>query len=295
MSRAGTVVAAAEGRARTNARPGAFAIFARNRFSLLGLALLSLLALLALVGPQVSPFDAHTVGVGPTLASPDLRHWLGTDDLGRDVLSRVLSGLGVSLLVGFSTAVMATTAGVLVGAVAGFAAGRLDDLLMRATEVFLVIPRFFLAILLVAFFGANLFNLIVTIAVLSWPEIARLTRAEFLSLRGRQFVDAARIAGAADRELIFGEILPNALGPVIVSATLLMGQAMLLEAGLSYLGLGDPGRISLGLMLNQAQSIMRSAWWATAAPGLSIFVAVIAINLIGDGLNDIFNPRSRSR
>ena len=277
------------------ARAGALAIFARNRFSMLGLVILAALVTAALAAAGIAPFDAHTVGVGPTLAAPDARHWLGTDDLGRDVFSRVLGGLGVSLLVGFSTAAIATGAGVLVGAVAGFAGGRIDDVLMRATEVFLVIPRFFLAILMVAFFGANLFNLILTIALLSWPEIARLTRAEFLSLRGRQFVDAARVAGASDAELIFGEILPNALGPVIVSATLLVGQAMLLEAGLSYLGLGDPGRISLGLMLNQAQSIMRSAWWATAAPGLSIFAAVIAINLIGDGLNDIFNPRSRAR
>ncbi|MFN0160109.1 MAG: ABC transporter permease [Burkholderiales bacterium] len=276
-------------------RPGAWAIFARNRFSLAGLIILAVLVVASLASVLASPFDVHTVGVGPTLEGPGASHWFGTDDLGRDVFSRVLAGTGVSLIVGFATAAMATALGVFVGAVAGFTGGRLDDALMRATEVFLVIPRFFLAILLVAFFGANLFNLVFAIAILSWPEIARLTRAEFLSLRARQFVDAARVAGASRAELVFGEILPNALGPVIVSATLLVGQAMLLEAGLSYLGLGDPGRVSLGLMLNQAQSIMRSAWWATAAPGLAIFAAVIAVNLIGDGLNDLFNPRSRER
>lgn len=276
-------------------RSQGWAIFARNRFSLIGLMLLTLLVGAALAAGLVAPFDAHLVGVGPTLAPPDARHWFGTDDLGRDIFSRVLSGTGVSLTVGFATAAMATLLGVLVGALAGFAGGRIDDMLMRVTEVFLVIPRFFLAILLVALFGANLFNLVLAIAILSWPEIARLTRAEFLTLRGRQFVDAARVAGASNAELVFGEILPNALGPLIVSATLLIGQAMLLEAGLAYLGLGDPGRVSLGLMLNQAQSIMRSAWWATAAPGLAIFVAVIAVNLIGDGLNDLFNPRSRER
>ena len=270
-------------------------IFARNRFSLLGLLLLAMQVVAALLAGALAPFDPHLVGVGPTLAAPDVRHWFGTDDLGRDIFSRVLSGTGVSLIVGFATAAMATLVGVVVGALAGFAGGRIDDMLMRATEVFLVIPRFFLAILLVAFFGANLFNLVLAIALLSWPEIARLTRAEFLTLRSRQFVDAARIAGASNAELVFGEILPNALGPLIVSATLLIGQAMLLEAGLAYLGLGDPGRVSLGLMLNQAQSIMRSAWWATAAPGVAIFVAVIAVNLIGDGLNDLFNPRSRER
>ena len=276
-------------------RPGSWSVFARNRFSLVGLTLLVSLAVLALLGGIVSPHDPHQVGVGPTLGPPGAQHWFGTDDLGRDVFSRALAGTSVSLLVGFATAALATLAGVAVGALAGFSGGRVDDALMRATEVFLVIPRFFLAILLVAFFGANLFNLVLAIAVLSWPEIARLTRAEFLTLRHRQFVDAARLAGASRAELIFGEILPNALGPVIVSATLLVGQAMLLEAGLAYLGLGDPGRISLGLMLNQAQSIMRSAWWATAAPGLAIFTAVIAVNLIGDGLNDLFNPRSRAR
>ncbi len=272
-----------------------WAIFARNRFSLLGLLLLTLLIVAALAAGALAPFDPHLVGVGPTLGAPDGRHWFGTDDLGRDIFSRVLSGTGVSLIVGFTTAAIATILGVLIGALAGFAGGRIDDMLMRLTEVFLVIPRFFLAILLVAFFGANLFNLVLAIAILSWPEIARLTRAEFLSLRSRQFVDAARVAGASNAELVFGEILPNALGPLIVSATLLIGQAMLLEAGLAYLGLGDPGRVSLGLMLNQAQSIMRSAWWATAAPGIAIFVAVIAVNLIGDGLNDLFNPRSRER
>ena len=277
------------------ARSQGWTIFARNRFSLIGLMLLTLLVGAALAAGLVAPFDAHLVGVGPTLAPPDARHWFGTDDLGRDIFSRVLAGTGVSLTVGFATAAIATVLGVLVGALAGFAGGRIDDMLMRATEVFLVIPRFFLAILLVAFFGANLFNLVLAIAILSWPEIARLTRAEFLTLRARQFVDAARVAGASNAELVFGEILPNALGPLIVSATLLIGQAMLLEAGLAYLGLGDPGRVSLGLMLNQAQSIMRSAWWATAAPGLAIFVAVIAVNLIGDGLNDLFNPRSRER
>ena len=270
-------------------------VFARNRLSLLGLALLAVLAAAAIIGGYFAPYDPDRVGVGPTLAAPGVAHWFGTDDLGRDVFSRVLYGLRISLLVGLATAAIATAAGVVVGAIAGFAGRWVDDLLMRATEVFLVIPRFFLAILLVAFFGASIVNLIAAIAVLSWPEIARLVRAEFLSLRARQFVDAARIAGASRAELVFGEILPNALGPVIVAATLLVGQAMLLEAGLSYLGLGDPARISLGLMLNQAQAIMRSAWWASAGPGLGIFAAVIGINLVGDGLNDLFNPRARER
>ena len=270
-------------------------VFARNRFSVVGAALLIALLVTTLAGAVFTPFDPDKIGVGPGLAAPGSAHLLGTDELGRDVFSRVLHGLRVSLFVGFATAALASVVGVVVGSIAGFAGRIADDVLMRITEVFLVVPRFFLAILLMAFFGASLFNLVLTIALLSWPEIARLVRAEFLSLRGRQFVDAARVAGASRAELAFGEILPNALGPVIVAGTLLVGQAMLLEAGLSYLGLGDPGQVSLGLMLNQAQSIMRSAWWATAGPGLGIFIAVIGINLVGDGLNDLFNPRARER
>ena len=270
-------------------------VFARNRFSVVGAALLIALLVTTLAGAVFTPFDPDKIGAGPGLAAPGSAHLLGTDELGRDVFSRVLHGLRVSLFVGFATAALASVVGVVVGSIAGFAGRIADDVLMRITEVFLVVPRFFLAILLMAFFGASLVNLVLTIALLSWPEIARLVRAEFLSLRGRQFVDAARVAGAGRAELAFGEILPNALGPVIVAGTLLVGQAMLLEAGLSYLGLGDPGQVSLGLMLNQAQSIMRSAWWATAGPGLGIFIAVIGINLVGDGLNDLFNPRARER
>jgi peptide/nickel transport system permease protein len=273
----------------------AWTVFSRNRFSVLGAACLAILGALAVLAGALSPHDPGRVGAGVSLAAPGAAHWLGTDELGRDVFSRVLHGLRVSLFVGFSTALIAAAVGVLVGAVAGYAGRRVDDLLMRITEVFLVIPRFFLAILLVAFFGASLVNLVLTIALLSWPEIARLVRAEFLSLRTRQFVDASRVAGAGNVEIVFGEILPNALGPVIVAATLLVGQAMLLEAGLAYLGLGDPGEVSLGLMLHQAQSIMRNAWWATASPGLGIFIAVIGINLVGDGLNDVVNPRVRER
>ena len=181
------------------------------------------------------------------------------------------------------------------GAVSGFFGRWVDDILMRITEVFQVVPRFFLAMMLVAFFGARILNIILAIALLSWPVLARLVRADFLSLKSRQFSDAARTAGAGTGKLIFIEILPNALGPLIVSATLLVGQAMLLEAGLAYIGLGDPSQVSLGLMLQQSQYIMRSAWWAMTFPGLFIFLAVFSINLVGDGINDILNPRSRER
>ncbi len=274
---------------------GRWRIFARSHSAVVAAVILGVLALLALLGGWLAPFDPDKVGAGATMAWPGTIHPMGTDELGRDVFSRVLVGIRVSLLVGLGAAAVSTGLGVLVGGLAGFFGHLVDDLLMRVTEVFQVVPRFFLAILLVAFFGASIFNIILAIAVLSWPEVARIVRAEFLSLRGRQFVDAARVAGASTATLIFIEILPNALGPVVVNTTLQIGQAMLLEAGLSYLGLGDPSQVSLGLMLHQAQQIMRTAWWATAFPGLVIFLAVLSLNLVGDGLNDVLNPRSRDR
>jgi len=275
--------------------PGAWTIFRRNRLSTLGFAILVLLLVLSVVGPWLSTYSPTDTTAGNPLESPNLAHLMGTDELGRDLLSRVLVGIRVSLIVGVIAAAVATLLGITVGSVAGFFTGRVDDVLMRVTEIFQVIPRFFLAVVLVAFFGANLINIILAISLLSWPELARIVRAEFLSLRSRQFVDAARVAGASTLFLIFVEILPNALMPVVVNATLQVGQAMLLEAGLSYLGLGDPSQISLGLMLHQAQQIMRTAWWSTLFPGLFLALAVLAINLVGDGLNDVFSPRSRER
>jgi len=162
--------------------------------------------------------------------------------------------------------------------------------LMRITEIFQVVPQFFLAVVLVALFGASVLNIIIAIALLTWPIIARLTRSEFLSLKTSQYVDAARLSGASNTRLIFSEILPNAMGPVIVSATLLVGRAMLTEAGLSFLGLGDPSSISLGVMLYQSRPFVQFAWWAALFPGMMIFLAVLSTNLIGDGMNDVINP-----
>jgi peptide/nickel transport system permease protein len=277
------------------AEPTWWRIFSRNRASVAGAVVLVALFALAIFAPVFLRFEPGRISVGPSMSPPNLIHLMGTDELGRDVFSRSTAGLSVSLMVGFGAASISTFLGILVGGLAGFFGRGTDAVLMRLTEVFQVIPRFFLAVLLVAFFGASILNILVTIAVLSWPEIARLVRGEFLSLRSRQFVDAARVAGASRTSLIFVEILPNALGPVVVNATLMVGQAMLLEAGLSYLGLGDPTRASLGQMLQEAQQIMRSAWWTTAFPGLLIFLCVLSLNLVGDGLTDILNPRSRER
>ncbi len=270
-------------------------VFMRNRASVAGGLIFVLLLVLAACGPWLAPFDPESTGAGGVMVAPAWPHWMGTDELGRDVFSRICLGVRTSLLIGVTAASLSVGTAILVGALAGYFGGWIDDGLMRLTEIFQVIPRFFLAILLVAFFGANVVNIVVAIGILSWPEVARIVRAEFLALKDRQFVAAARVGGAGTATLIFVEILPNAMGPVIVNATLQVGQAMLLEAGLSYLGLGDPRQISLGLMLYQAQEIMRTAWWATAFPGLFIFLAVLSVNLVGDGLNDVLNPRARGR
>ena len=262
----------------------------KNWVSVLGLVILLLLTITALIGPVFAPFDPEDLEIGRRATAPNAIYWVGTDELGRDVFSRAVTAVRVSLLVGIIAATVSTIVGILVGSLAGFFGGWLDHILMRITEIFQVVPQFFLAVVLVALFGASVLNIIVAIALLTWPIIARLTRSEFLSLKTRQYVDAAYLGGASNTRLIFGEILPNALGPIIVSATLLVGRAMLTEAGLSFLGLGDPSRISLGVMLYQSRPFVQFAWWAAIFPGMLIFLAVLSTNLIGDGLNDVINP-----
>ena len=266
-------------------------LYFQNWLSVLGLVILVLLVLVAAFGPALVPHDPEVLGIGSRANPPGAEHWLGTDELGRDVFSRAVSGVRVSLLVGVVAAAGSTLLGIIIGSMAGYFGGLLDHALMRITEVFQVVPQFFLAVVLVAVFSASVFNIILAIAILTWPVIGRLTRSEFLSLKSRQYVDAARLSGASDTIVIFREILPNAMGPIIVAATLLVGRAMLTEAGLSFLGLGDPSRVSLGVMLYQSRPFIQFAWWAALIPGLLIFLAVLSTNLVGDGLNDVINPQ----
>lgn len=217
----------------------------------------------------------------------------GTDDLGRDMLARVANGAQISLLVGIAAAAVSALVGVVIGSLAGFAGGRIDEFFMRVAEAFQIVPQFFLAILVVALFGPSLTKIVLVIALLSWPSTARIIRAEFLKLRSQDFVAAAQLAGASRGTLIFGEILPNALPPVIVNTSLQIAAAILTEANLSFLGLGDPNMVSWGQLLFAAQPFLHQAWWMALFPGLAILFTTLGFNLLGDGLNDALDPRHR--
>lgn len=260
---------------------------------------LGALLLVAVAGAAVSA-GAITTGTPQQAAGPPLRppapgHWLGTDDLGRDVFTRVVYGGRVSLLVGVTVAVTSAAIGTAVGAAAGYFGGAVDDVLMRMAETVQVVPRFFLAIVVAALFGNRVWVIGVLLGVTFWPVTARLLRAQILSVREREFVVAARALGAPQGRILWRHVLPHALPVVLTSAALQVGAAMLVEAGLSFLGLGDPSAVSWGAMLNGAQNFVRAAWWMSLFPGLAIMVSVMGANLLADGLQDVLNPRRPQR
>lgn len=268
--------------------------FAKSRPGVLGLAIVALLVTAAAGAPLLTDRDPLGTSldafVPPGAAAP-----LGTDNLGRDVWAGVVYGARVSLAVGILAAAASALIGILVGMTAGYAGGRADTLLMRVAELFQTIPQFFLALLVVALVGRGLEKVIVVLGILGWPLTARLVRAEFLSLKEREFVEAARAVGMEGWRIAVRVILPNALPPAVVAASFGVAEAILLEAGLSFFGLGDPNLGSWGVMLQQAQGYLRRAWWMAVFPGLAIFVAVFGFNLVGDGLTDALNPRLRER
>ncbi len=265
--------------------------FRRSRAGVIGLSLVVLLVVVALAAPLLAPRDPQTTSM-VTLNPPGTPgHPLGTDNLGRDILSGVLWGSRVSLTVGVCAAATAVLLGVFIGSLAGFYGGWADAVLGRITELFQVIPRFVLALLVVALFGSGLWKLIAVIGILSWPQAARVVRGQVMALRGAAYVDAARVLGLRNARIIFSEILPNVLAPVVVIGSLDVAGAILLEASLGFFGLGDPNLVSWGMMLNNAQAHLREAWWMSVFPGLGISLAVLGFNLMGDGLNDAANPR----
>ena len=271
-------------------------VFKRNKAARFGLFLLGIILLVMSIGPSlygVAPFD---ITAGPfTPPFEQSAAWLGSDYLGRDILAGMLVGGRATILVGLTAALITVIIGVSIGSLAGFFGGFIDEILMRITEFFQVLPALLFAMVLVALFAPSLTVVAIAIGSVSWPGTARLARAEFLRLRDLEYVSAARTMGAGPMRLIFREILPNALPPLIVSATLIVGTAILFEAGLSFLGLSDPNTMSWGLMIGANRNYILDAWWAVTFPGMAIFLTVLAVSLVGDGLNDAFNPKLHER
>ncbi|WP_209425402.1 ABC transporter permease [Pararhodobacter sp. SW119] len=270
--------------------------FAQNHGAVIGLIILLLVVLVAVLGPMFfpqSPWRMVNRPFLPPFAVDGVP--LGTDAVGRDVLIGLIHGARVSLMVGLVSTVVALLIGVPIGALAGFFGGWVDDALMRFTEFFQTIPSFALAIVLLAIFQPSLFYIILTIAIVSWPPVARLVRGEVLSLRTREYVEAAILSGQTNLQIILRQVLPNALPPIIVLASLMVATAILLESSLSFLGLGDPNVMSWGYMIGAARTVLRTAWWLSFIPGIAILLTVLALNLIGEGLNDALNPRLTRR
>lgn len=265
--------------------------FSRNKGAVVGLFILALVLATALFGPLLFPASPWEMSGVPFQRPFDRESVLGTDTLGRDILSGIVHGARVSLLIGFIATLVAVVVGVILGAVAGYYGGIVDDLLMRFTEFFQTIPSFVFAVVLVAIFTPSIASIVAAIAIVSWPAVARLVRGEFLTLRTREFVQASIVLGQSARHIIFVEILPNAVSPIIVSGSLMVATAILIESSLSFLGLGDPNMMSWGFMIGAARTVVRTAWWMSFFPGLAILLTVLALNLVGEGLNDALNPR----
>ncbi len=268
--------------------------FCKSPSGLIGALLLLGLVLCTTFGPLLYPVEPLDIAGAPFM-SPSSDAWLGTDYLGRDVLAGLIYGGRATLTVGAVAAFITIVIGVSVGALSGYFGGAIDAALVKITEFFQILPPLLFAMVLVTLFGQKLTTITLAIGAVSWTTAARLTRAEFMRLRNLDFVKASRAAGAGDTHLMLRIVLPNALPPIIVSATLAIGVAILFEGGLSFLGLGDPNTMSWGLMLGQNRNYVLDAWWAVTFPGAAIFLAVLAVSLVGDGVNDAINPRLRRR
>jgi peptide/nickel transport system permease protein len=266
--------------------------FGENSSALAGAAIVCLLVGLAVGAPLLTDYEPLALG-SPPLLSPQPSHPMGTDDLGRDLFSQFLYGGRASAFVGVVAAAISTSIGVMLGALSGYWGGRIDNVIQRITEMFSIIPRYFLAMVTVAILGNSILNVTLVIGLLSWPSTTKLARAEFATLKTRSFVDAAKMSGASSTSIIFREILPNALPAIVVQTILTISAAILLEATLSFLGLGDPAVVSWGLMLNRAQAFLTQAPWMAIFPGLGISLFILGLNLMGDGLNQALNPRLR--
>ncbi|CAN7631460.1 ABC transporter permease [Bosea sp. LjRoot237] len=266
--------------------------FARNRGALIGLIILVAVVLFAILAPSLYPQSPWRTVARPFLAPFVMERFpLGTDTLGRDLASGLAHGARVSLTIGLVSTLVALLIGVPLGAIAGYAGGLIDDALMRFTEFFQTIPSFALAIVLVAILQPKLGSIVLAIGVVSWPPVARLVRGEVLSLKTREYVQAAITIGQPTSRIIWSQVLPNTIAPIIVMGSLMIGSAILLESSLSFLGLGDPNLMSWGYMVGAGRTRLLDAWWISFFPGVAIFLTVLALNLAGEGLNDALNPR----
>jgi peptide/nickel transport system permease protein len=255
-----------------------------------GVGITSVVVLMAAFAGPLAPYDPFQP-VGASLSPPSAAHPMGTDALGRDLLSGVLHGARTSLLVAGVAGVMVMGIGMAVGTVSGFRGGLVDDLLMRFTEIFQTLPRFFLAAVVIALFGPDVVHLVLVLGLTSWALLARVVRSEVLSLRNRDFVEAARATGTSNRRIVFREIMPNVLPTAVVYLGLLLAQIILLETSLGFLGLTDPSVISWGYLAGQAQRFLRVAWWLSLFPGLAIAISVLGLNLLGDALTEALGGR----
>lgn len=269
--------------------------FKKNKLALAGGACVFLLFAIAVFAPFISPHDPVEINVENILEPPSVKHLFGTDELGRDVLSRIIWGARISLAVGFVAVGLSTIIGIILGAIAGFYGGWLENVIMRFIDTMLCIPKFFLILAVIAFIGPSIWNIMIVIGLTSWMGVARLVRAEFLSLKEREFVLAARSIGASDFRIIFRHILPNGLASVFVSVILGVAGAVLIESSLSFLGIGiQPPIPSWGNILTAGKDNIEIAWWLSVFPGLAILITVLSYNLLGEGVRDAIDPRLKT-
>ncbi len=267
----------------------------KNRFALTGLTVITLLVVVALFAPVISPYTPSEQNVFERLQAPSLTHVFGTDDLGRDVFTRMIFGARISLAVGFISVFIILVIGTFLGIVSGYYGGKIDYIIMRFTDIVLCFPTFFLIILVIAFIEPNIYNVMIVIGVTSWPGLARLVRAEVLSLKEREFILVSKMMAISNIKIFFVHILPNIISPLMVYSSLAIGGAILTESALSFLGLGvQPPMPSWGQILTSGKDYIYMAWWLSLFPGIAILVTVLAFNLVGEAIRDIFDPKEEN-
>jgi peptide/nickel transport system permease protein len=269
-------------------------LFKGNLLATVGFIIISIILFVAIFAPLLSPYDPNYIDINSILLPPSFDHLMGTDGLGRDVLSRMLYGARISLFVGFVAVGIATLIGIFLGSIAGFYGGWLDSIIMRLVDIMLSIPSFFLILAVIAFLTPSIWNIMIVIGLTSWMGVTRLVRAEFLSLRQRDYVLASIVMGTSNTKVIIKHLLPNSLTPIIVSSVLGIASAVLIESGLSFLGLGvQAPTASWGNILTDGKEYIQFGWWLSLFPGLAILVTVLGYNLLGEGLRDVLDPKNK--